>query len=237
MSVEREALLSGVQRWLAAEREWASKVREAEAEADDLSRSMGGDVLDAPERATELATKLAAARASREVAEASRLAVAPRLVAARIAVLEHDAAAYEAEASAIRVELEAHQSKTTRLLAQLQRHEGEFVSVEQHISAIQDLVSSTDSLFLDSRYSVQKRSKSSMIIERLQRTDLRARVLRMLIAGDDPRPEVSAVASMVDGKVFGVPASEFWPPAVAGDAAIWTVGEAVTRRPDLVAVS
>ncbi|MCO7238401.1 hypothetical protein NH339_04050 [Aeromicrobium sp. CnD17-E] len=182
---------------------------------------MGSAVVDDPSQAESYAEKIASLSYAVEVADAAAEAVAPKVLAARRHVLRLEADHYDDTAAAARAVLAKHQEKTNGLLQRLAAHEGEFApAFEEQRSEFTGEI---------------RRLKKPMVSDRLtlpvKIAELRARSLRMLLAGEDPRPLVRSQASIQDGSVFGLPEREFWPDCLVGESAVWSVEAALASSP------
>lgn len=198
----RAMAIAEVARLEEAQAKWEAEVVAAVAEGESIRARMGSEVLDDPALAEGMAAALSATSSAAEVARSAASAAGPRVYAAKVAVLELDAAAFDRQAARARADLEAHEARTAELLGLLAEHEGEYAPA-------------TELSQIDPHALYVKPMKSQSLKSAVRLAELRAKVLRMVIRGEDPRPTVDECKSIQNGSVYGVPNGEFWPESIA----------------------
>lgn len=213
-SSKRDALVADVRKWEETQARWEAESAACEAEMDGIRDRMGEAVLADENQAKVLTTKLRDLADSADAAKRAAVAAVPKLAAARSAVLEHDACRFDEEAERHAKVLNEHRTKTARLLAQLERHEGRFV-YERTVTGLGD----------GGAEIIGQLPKSYELELRVKRAQLRAAVLRDVAAGRDPLGQGGRLSEMAaqdlrSGLIFGLPKSEYLSPAISGREAV-----------------
>ena len=208
-SIDRDALIADVVRWDSEVTRWSAEAA-AHRSAAQAMRDRTGDALliegaDGP----SVASKVRELEDAAGDAAAAATAAKTRVKSAWVAVLEHDASWWDAEAGRREAQLVEHQAKTDRLLSQLLKHEGEF-------APRQDLIIG------ESTYLVPVSVRSAELDQSVQQARLRALVIRDVLDGHNPRAtayrgdsgpdgRVLKLADQRTGLVFGLEPSEYFP--------------------------
>lgn len=214
----RDEAIAEVHRWEETVARWQAEEIAAQAEHGDITSRMGEEILEDPTRLDAISDALQQAERTAAAARSTAAAAEPKLLAARHAVLSIDAAELDKQAAAARVTLDAHDARTAELLAALAEHEGQFV----HGSVVlQEVSAHATATRVTLPYSPA--SKSAELRLAAERLELRATVLRDVIAGVDPWARLNSMSSYVDGSVLGLAPSEYLSAAVWGPESIVTL--------------
>lgn len=192
---------------------WGAQVAATEAELASLQQRAGEEVLDDPNAAGVLARSMQGLRDQLDIARRAVAAQGPRVQRAEAAYLNAEADLLEAVAVDARKKLEAHQTRTAGLLAQLAEHEGVFVPEVQLIDALR----SGNVLGTPTEWATPK---SEPLEDAAHLAGLRVQILREMAAGRDPAPLLQAQASRRDSTVCGLSIPELYPPCVWGPEAV-----------------
>lgn len=163
---------------------WRAKAAEAQADLDQLEATAGDRILADPDAAEEIESALTTHRLTVRAAKRAEESAMPAVVEAEAAYLNAEAGTAAAAAEVARGELVEHQAKTDRLLAQLERHEGEFVSRGDMVNAVMRVTPATTYAGAAASY---KTPKSAALRRRVAAAEVEVRILRDLAQGLDPR--------------------------------------------------
>lgn len=206
---------------------WSAERATAEAELEDLQTRIGDEVLADESAAEGLAGSMARLRDRIDIAGRAAEAAKPKVLAARRAAALLDAEAWDAEAARRRAVLAVHQARTDKLLAELEEHECKFVTEQQWVHAL----AAADSGGGPETWSVPK---SAEIVAAVKEAELKAAIIREVVAGGDPR-SVTPDGS-VSGQGWGSAdrrlAEGDFPPSVWGPEAVLPAPWHVQRHGD-----
>lgn len=178
-----ESSAETVQQARATMSRWEAERTAAEAELESLQSRVGGEVLDTPDAAPALAGQLQVLRDRISIATSAVEAARPRAVAAERDYLLAEADALRPVVSKLKAKLAEHESRTDKLLAELEQHEGPYVPQEL-LEEARATVS-----FAPRREIVVPRS--NLIREEISKAELPLIVLTEMAAGNDPQQHPS----------------------------------------------
>lgn len=104
--------------------DWQSREQAAAAELAALEELAGEQILDDPDSAGDVESRVAAVQAARRAAQRAAVAQEPRVLAAESRYFAAEAEVLVAQLAEARDALERHCAKTERLLKAIERHEG-----------------------------------------------------------------------------------------------------------------
>ncbi len=165
--------------------EWKGRITAAHDELAELEQSAGERILADPISAEAIESRLTTLRSTARAAERALDAARPKVTAVESRYLAAEAAALEAPLADARKELEEHERKTERLLAQLEKHEGPFVSEYEKHWAVMSARSST--VLYVGEVQVPATPKSHLMKTGIRVLEDKITILREMVAGRDPR--------------------------------------------------
>lgn len=206
----RELALAEVARHEETVARWEVEKLAAEQELASLQERAGEEVLADASAAGRLPRMMQELRDRVDIAERALGAAQPRLDEARRATLLAEADEWDVEVGKRRKALERHVVKIDELLVALRELDG--VAYGLVVEDV-DLIPAGGTRVITA-------SKREQLEVELVRAELTAHVLREVAAGRDPRAELQAKGSIVDGTVHGLPAREYYPSSVWGPDAV-----------------
>ncbi|MBS45222.1 MAG: hypothetical protein CMH83_19035 [Nocardioides sp.] len=188
---------------------WESEQATAQAELEALRERSGAALLDDPGSLDEVAGTISRLESrsmlAGKAAEAQRL----RVMVAEAEYLAAEADALEPDLAAVEAALAEHDAKTARLLAQLERHEGRYISRQEHDRVVSQIAWQTGGVH--SPGGEVGPPRSARMRNRARKLQRHITVLRELAAGRDPEPLLREWRTM---------AAEAYPDCVRGAGAL-----------------
>lgn len=179
--------------------EWQSREQAAAAELTSLEDLAGDQILDEPDSADSVESRMAAVQATHRAAQRAAAAQEPRVLAAESRYFAAEADVLLAQLAAARDALEQHCAKTDKLLKAIERHEGcAYIPESQLVSLRRQ--------FGDGGPTSWRVPRADGLRNRVRYLEDQVTLVRELAAGRDPDAWVREHrTSIVSGPSVGLP--------------------------------